>query len=260
MKENEWLELDYLKNLKEDFERLINENRNNKIYIKLIDRNQNKLILVEDLSFVGIEGLQITSNFKDFEKIVFKNCVFGNLEFIHDAFGNSIFFDDSRSEVDSRILLEESLVMHQIRVEKIRKEQEKLQESKKKDSEELIVDEFKSKLKLSIKNNNQYYNEDKFLSIKTSIPVEIISGNSELYLKNCIFENDIKIIINQFSNNRFESCQFKGCNNEININNALRNNFKNCEFKKNFVVIVYFSKKYGYIYNIAVISFDYFYN
>jgi hypothetical protein len=221
MKENEWLELDYSKNLKEDFERLINENRNNKIYIKLIDRNQNKLILVEDLNFVGIKGLQITSNFKDFEKIIFKNCVFGNLELIHDTYGNSIFFDDSISQDGSKILLCESQSIHKLRVDEIKKEM---------DSKNTESEKFKSKLKLEIKNNNEYYEEDKFLSIKTSIPVEIISGNSELYLKNCIFENDIKIIINQFSNNRFESCQFKGCNNEININNALRNNFKNCEF------------------------------
>ena len=110
-----------------------------------------------------------------------------NLELIHDTFGNSIFFDDSRSEKDSRILLEESLVMHQIRVEIIRKEIE---------SEKIDGEESKSKLKLNIKNNNQYYDEDKFLSIETGIPVEIISDNSVLYLKNCIFENDIKIFLN----------------------------------------------------------------
>ena len=221
MSENELLDLDYSENLKEDFERLINENPNKKICIKLIDRNRNKIILIEDLSFAGIKKLQITSGFQDFEKIVFKNCVFGNLELIHDTFGNSIFFDDSRSEKDSRILLEESLVMHQIRVEIIRKEIE---------SEKIDGEESKSKLKLNIKNNNQYYDEDKFLSIETGIPVEIISDNSVLYLKNCIFENDIKIFLNKLSNNRFEGCEFKGCKNEFNIRNTLRNNFKKCKF------------------------------
>ena len=217
MSENELLDLDYSENLKEDFERLINENPNKKICIKLIDRNQNKIILIKDLNFVGIKKLQITSGIQDFEKIVFKNCVFGNLKLIHDTFGNSIFFDDSRSEKDSRILLEESLVMHQI----IRKEME---------SEKIDDEESKSKLKLSIKNNNQYYDEDKFLSIETGIPVEIISDNSVLYLKNCIFENDIKIFLNKLSNNRFEGCEFKGCKNEFNIRNTLRNNFKKCKF------------------------------
>jgi hypothetical protein len=228
MKENKWLELDYSENLKEDFKRLINENSNNKIYIKLIDRNRNKIILIEDLSFAGIKKLQITSGFQDFEKIVFKNCVFGNLELIHDTFGNSIFFDDSRSEKDSRILLEESLVMHQIRVEIIRKEIE---------LEKIDGEESKSKLKLNIKNNNQYYDEDKFLSIETGIPVEIISDKSQLYLKNCIFKTSNKIILNKYSDNRFEGCEFKGLKNEININNLLRNNFKKCTFEGNDLII-----------------------
>jgi len=219
MKEIEWIDLEYSQNLNKDFERIINQNLSNEIYIKLIDRNQNKRILVEDLNFVGIEGLQITSNFKDFEKIIFKNCVFGNIELIHDTYGNSIFFDDSISQDDSKILLCECQSIHKLRVDEIRKEM---------DSKNTESEEFKSKLKLEIKNNNEYYEEDKFLSIETGITLEIISDKSYLYLKNCIFENSTKIILNQFSDNRFESCEFKGCNNEINIKNTLRNNFKKC--------------------------------
>ena len=48
--------------------------------------------------------------------------------------------------------------------------------------------------------------------------------NKPKILKNCIFKTSNKIILNKYSDNRVEGCEFNGLKNEININNLIRGN------------------------------------